>query len=182
MFENEHWQQLSTSFKYWFHLNYVKRQTLKFLLELIGIMTSGDLMRRLMGQAISLNTHHSSVLFIVDKCNLKHPIRCSSHTTICKTVTAQWSLSVGSVGDLAAVCFLSKNSASGSKTASRQEEEEGGGIRGHRGPPAQWPETRPGSHSWTGSTGHSHWSAPADPSMETWGGTGGVRAEYTPIS
>lgn len=91
-------------------------------------MTSGDLMRRLMGQAISLNTHHSSVLFIVDKCNLKHPIRCSSHTTICKTVTAQWRLSVGSVGDLAAVCFLSKNSASGSKTASRQEEEGGGGL------------------------------------------------------
>lgn len=39
---------------------------------------------------------------------------------------------------------------------------------GHTGPPAQWLETRPGSHSWMDSAGHSHWSALADPSMETW--------------
>lgn len=53
-------------------------------------------------------------------------------------------------------------------------------FRGRRGPPAQQPETRPGSHSWTGSIGRSHWSALADPSTETWESIRWVRADNMP--
>lgn len=46
-------------------------------------------------------------------------------------------------------------------------------LRVHTALPTRWLETRPGSHSWMGSTDHSHWSVLADPSMEIWGCTEG---------
>lgn len=46
-------------------------------------------------------------------------------------------------------------------------------LRVHTALPARWLETRPGSHSWMGSTDRSRWSVLADPSMEIWGCTEG---------